>query len=233
MQGYYAWGSAMSDTDGAQTFPGDPYDPISDFGRAGFDVGHRAFISGTITAPLGFVLSPFIVAHSGGPFNITTGEDLNGDSLFTDRPAWVTDYSSPTVVATRWGAFDTRPQAGQLLIPRNLGTSPGMFAVNLRVSKSVGFGAHVASTETINQGQPGGHGPGHGLHHNEDAGSSDRKYTVTFSVAARNLFNRVNLDTPVGNLSSPVFGRSTSIHGYGHGSASANRTIDFQLRFSF
>ena len=233
LQGYYAWGSAMSDTDGAQTFPGDPYDPILDFGRAGFDVGHRAFISGTITAPFGFVFSPFIVAHSGGPFNITTGEDLNGDSLFTDRPAWATDFSRPTVVATRWGTFDTQPQAGQLLIPRNLGTSPGMFALNLRVSKSLSFGAHVASTETLTQGPPSGHGPGHGPHHNEDLGSSDHKYTLTFSVAARNLFNRVNLDTPVGNLSSPVFGHSTSIHGYGHGSASANRTIDLQLRFSF
>jgi hypothetical protein len=233
LQGYYAWGSAMSDTDGAQTFPGDPYVPISDFGRAGFDVGHRAFISGTITAPFGFVLSPFIVAHSGGPFNITTGEDLNGDSLFTDRPAWATDLSRPTVVATSWGTFDTRPQAGQLLIPRNLGTSPSMFAANLRVSKSFGFGALVGSTETISQGMQGAPGAGHSPHHDQDSGPGDRKYTLTFSVAARNLFNRVNLDTPVGNLSSPVFGHSTSIHGFGHGSASANRIIDLQLRFSF
>lgn len=233
LQGYYAWGSAMSDTDGAQMFPGDPYDPVLDFGRAGFDVGHRAFIGGTITAPLGFVFSPFIVAHSGGPFNITTGEDLNGDSLFTDRPAWATDLSRPTVVATKWGTFDTRPQAGQLLIPRNLGTSPSMFAANLRVSKSFGFGGYAGSAATIGQGMQGGPGSGHGSHHDQDSGSSDRKYTLTFSVAARNLFNRVNLDTPVGNLSSPVFGRSTSIHGYGHVSASANRTIDLQLRFSF
>ena len=233
LQGYYAWGSAMSDTDGAQTFPGDPYDPILDFGRAGFDVGHRAFISGTITAPLGFVFSPFVVAHSGGPFNITTGEDHNGDSLFTDRPAWATDLSRPTVVATRWGSFDTRPQAGQLLIPRNLGTSPSMFAVNLRVSKSFGFGTPVGSSEIISPGLQSGPSQGHGPHHDQDSGSSGRKYTLTFSVAARNLFNRVNLDTPVGNLSSPVFGHSTSIHGYGHGSASANRTIDLQLRFSF
>ena len=233
LQGYYAWGSAMSDTDGAQTFPGNPYDPIIDFGRAGFDVGHRAFISGTITAPLGLVFSPFIVAHTGGPFNITTGEDLNGDSLFTDRPAWATDFNRPTVVATKWGTFDTRPQTGQFLIPRNLGTSPSMFAVNLRLSKSFGFGANVGSTETVNQSMHSGPGPGHSRHHDQEFGSSERKHTLTFSVAARNLLNHVNLDTPVGNLSSPVFGHSTSIHGYGHGSASANRTIDFQLRFSF
>lgn len=107
-----------------------------------------------------------------------------------------------------------------------------MFAVNLRVSKSFGFGAHAGSTETITQGMQGGPGAAHGPHH-QDSGPSDRKYTLTFSVAARNLFNRANLDTPVGNLSSPVFDHSTSIHGFGHGSASANRTIDLQLRFSF
>jgi hypothetical protein len=233
LQGYYAWGSAMSDTDGAQTFPGDPYDPTLDFSRAGFDVGHRAFVSGTLTAPFGFLFSPFIVAHSGAPFNITIGEDLNGDSLFNDRPASATDLSRPSVIGTKWGIFDTRPQAPQLIIPRNLGTSPGMLAVNIRVSKSFGFGAHIESTDASGPAMQGGHGLGHAGHHDQGSGTSDRKYTLTFSVAARNLFNRANVDTPVGNLSSPLFGHSTSIHGYGHGSASANRTIDFQVRFSF
>ena len=49
-------------------------------------LAHRGFISGALTGPFGFLFSPFIVAHSGTPFNITTGQDLNGDSLFTDRP---------------------------------------------------------------------------------------------------------------------------------------------------
>ena len=237
LQGYYTWGSARSDTDGAETFPGNPYDPGLDFGRAGFDVGHRVFVAGTVTAPFGFLFSPFIVAHSGAPFNITTGEDLNGDSLFNDRPAWATDLSRPSVARTKWGTFDTRPQAGQVTIPRNLGLSPGMFAVNLRVSKAFGFGPRLESFESAGSVSAGGAmGPGPGGHpgHREyEPSSSDRKYALTFSVAARNLFNHVNLDTPVGNLSSPVFGQSTSIHAFGHGSASANRTLDFQVRFSF
>ncbi|HUE83073.1 MAG TPA: hemerythrin domain-containing protein [Pyrinomonadaceae bacterium] len=33
-------------------------------------------------------LSPFIVATSGRPFNIITGRDSNGDTLFTERPAF-------------------------------------------------------------------------------------------------------------------------------------------------
>lgn len=239
-QGYYAWGIAMSDTDGAKTFPANLYDLSSEYGRAGYDVGHRAFIGGTLTGPLGFVLNPFIIAHTGGPFDITTGNDYNGDSVFNDRPAWATDMNRPSVVRTQWGNFDTLPLPEQTMIPRNLGNSPSMFAVNLRLSKAFGFGSRVASsapnTPSMSSGMPGGHGPGggHGGHHHDDGSpSSERRFAVTFSVAARNLFNRVNLDTPVGNLSSPVFGRSTSIHGFGHGSASANRTVDFQMRFRF
>jgi hypothetical protein len=237
--GYYTWNTAKSDTDGAKTFPGNPYDLVSEYGRAGFDVRHRAFLGGTVTAPLSFALSPFIVLHSGAPFDITTGEDRNGDSLFNDRPALATDLSRASVVNTRWETFDTSPLPGQPIIPRNLGDSPGMFSVNLRVSRSFGFGARLAPSgpASLPQGsaQAGRHGPGggHGGHHESESSTSDRKFTVTFSVAARNLFNRVNLDTPVGNLSSPLFGQSTSIHGFGHGSASANRTIDFQARFSF
>jgi hypothetical protein len=241
--GYYTWSKAQSDTDGAGSFPGNPYDLTTEYGRAGFDVRHRAFIGGSVTIPFGISLNPFIVMHSGAPFNIITGEDLNGDSLFNDRPAWATDLSRPSVVSTRWGNLDTRPQAGQTIIPRNLGNSSGMFAVNLRVSKSFGFGGRLGTSESRDpsgQGQgmggpPGGHGPGggHGGHHGPETSSSDRRYTVTFSIAARNLLNRVNLDAPVGNLSSPLFGQSTSIHGFGHGSASANRTIEFQTRFSF
>lgn len=238
--GYYTWSSAESDTDGAKTFPGNPYNVSAEYGRAGFDVRHRAFIGGTVEAPFGFALSPFVVMHSGAPFDITLGEDLNGDSLFNDRPAWAADLSRASVLRTRWGTFDTRPQAGQIIIPRNLGDSPGMCSVNLRLSKSFGFGASLASSESGGQsaggqGMSGAHGPGggHGGHHDRDTSSSDRRFTVTFSVAARNLFNRVNYDTPVGNLSSPLFGRPISIHGFGHGSASANRTIDFQARFSF
>jgi hypothetical protein len=241
--GYYAWSNAQSDTDGAATFPGNPYDLTREYGRAGFDVRYRAFIGGSIIIPFGISLNPFIVMHSGAPFNIITGEDLNGDSLFNDRPAWATDLSRPSVLRTHWGNFDTRPLAGQTLILRNLGGSSGMFAVNLRVSKSFGFGGRLGVSESAGPsgqgpdmgGPPGGHGPGggHGGHHAQETTSSDRRYTVTFSIAARNLLNRVNLDAPVGNLSSPLFGQSTSIHGFGHGSASANRTIEFQTRFSF
>jgi hypothetical protein len=110
-----------------------------------------------------------------------------------------------------------------------------MVAFNLRLSKAFGFGEPTGSARESGQGAPPpmGGGPGGGHYHGSDAVAADRRYSLTLSVSARNLFNIVNLDTPVGNLSSPSFGRSTSIHGFGPGGGSANRTIDLQVKFAF
>jgi hypothetical protein len=237
--GYYVWNQVNSDTDGAGNFPANQYDLRNEYGRAGFDVRHRVFVGGSLAAPYGLSLSPFIVASSGGPFNITSGRDLNGDSLFNDRPAWATDLSRTSVVPTSYGTFDTDPMPGQTIIPRNIGSSPGRFMVNLRLSKSFGFGERSSSpgqaADQVPHGPPmaGMHG-GHGGHGGYGSSSSGSRYSLTFSVSARNLFNTVNLAPPVGNLSSPSFGTSVALAGYGHhGSASANRTVELQVRFSF
>jgi hypothetical protein len=237
--GYYVWNKANSDTDGSGSFPANQYDLRNEYGRAGFDVRHRVFVGGSIAAPYGLTLSPFIVASSGGPFNITSGRDLNGDSLFNDRPAWAADPSRASVVRTSFGLFDTDPIPGQTIIPRNIGTSPGRFMVNLRLSKSFGFGERSSSpgqaADQVPHGPPmaGAHG-GHGGHGGYGGPSSGSRYSLTFSVSARNLFNTVNLAPPVGNLSSPSFGTSVALAGYGHhGSASANRAVELQMRFSF
>jgi hypothetical protein len=238
--GYYTWSKARSDTDGAGTFPSDPYNFASEYGRAGFDTRHSAFVGGSMNAPLGLTFSPFVVIHSGPPFNIVTGEDLNGDSIFNDRPAWATDLTRPSVVRSKWGVFDLRPTPGQTIIPRNLGNGPGTVIFNLRMSKSIGFGGGSAEAQQVVTGAglqgaqgPGGAHGGHGGHHDDSAGGGEKRFNLTFSISARNLLNKVNLASPVGNLSSPLFGTSTSLHGYGHGGGGANRTLELQTRFSF
>ena len=140
---------------------------------------------------------------------------------------------------TTYGIFDTDPTPGQVIIPRNIVNGPGRFMVNLRLSKSFGFGERSSSpgqaVDRVPHGPPmaGMHG-GHGGHGGYGGPSSGSRYSLTFSVSARNLFNTVNLATPVGNLSSPSFGTSVALAGYGHhGSASANRTVELQVRFSF
>jgi hypothetical protein len=153
----YAFGKAMSDTDGSGTFAANPYDFTDEYGRASTDVRHRFTLNGTFRAPWGLSFNPLLVISSGTPFNITIGRDLNGDILFTDRPAFATDLSKPGVIVTKFGAFDTNPAAGALIIPRNYGQGPGSIISNLRVSKTFGFGGERQATSQ-NRRQQGDQG---------------------------------------------------------------------------
>jgi hypothetical protein len=173
---------------------------------------------------------------SGSPFNIVIGRDVNGDSLFNDRPAFATDLSRPSVVQTAYGTFDTDPLPGQTIIPRNLGRGPGQFTVNLRVSKRFNFGVRgpnaTADAQPFQRGGRGFPGGGGGRGGNR-AGSGESLYSITFSLSARNLLNSVNLAQPIGNLSSSRFGESVAIRGGRGGSAAGNRMLQVQMRVSF
>ncbi len=136
----YMLGRARGDTDGAGTFPADSYDLRGEYGRSSFDVRQRAFLGGSLNLPRGFTLNPFVTLRSGLPFNITTGQDINGDSQYNERPAFATDLTRPSAVVTPWGAFDRSPLPAAALIPRNYGQGPGFVSVNLRLNKTVGFG---------------------------------------------------------------------------------------------
>jgi len=65
------------------------------------------------------------------------------------------------------------------------------------------------------------------------AAATNRRYNLTFSVSARNIFNHVNLAAPVGNLSSPLFAESNALATGPFSSGSAPRRIDLQVLFSF
>jgi len=262
--GFYSLSRAESNADGAGSFPANQYNLSGEWSRAGFDVRHRAALGGSLTAPFGLRFSPFVNFSSGRPFDITIGCDLNGDSLFNDRPGFATDLSRASVILTPYGAFDTNPLPGQSIVPRNWGTGPGQFTVNLRVSRSFGFGGENSAPSRTERdggppgltpggprgpragdGAPGGSGPGGGPGGGPGLrggpggmfgdGSTGKRYSLTFSVSAGNLFNHLNLGQPVGTLSSPLFGTSNAIAGgFGPGgSATANRRIEMQVRFSF
>jgi hypothetical protein len=65
----------------------------------------------------------------------------------------------------------------------------------------------------------------------------EKRYSMTFSLRAVNLFNRTNLSAPVGDLSSPFFGQSTATAGsFGFNNnvpSVGNRRVEAQVRFSF
>ncbi len=260
--GMYMLGYNRGDTDGANSFPAYAYDVSTEYGRSGFDQRQRFIMGGSITTKYAISLSPFIIASTGGPFNITTGRDNNGDSQFNDRPSFATAASGPGIVATPWGTFNINPQPGETIIPRNYGQAPGAFTVNMRLGKTFGFGSKGEAVSgpggmggpggggpmmggPMGGGRPGGGGGGRGGPGGMFGGaSSGKRYTLNVSLQARNLLNWVNYGPPVGNLSSPLFGQSTTLGGgfgprpggggggFG-GGAGNNRQLELSLRFSF
>ena len=244
--GYYTLNYANSDTSGAGSFPSNPFDVSQDYGRASFDIRHRVFFGGTMGLPYSFRLSPFLVAQSGVPFNITTGQDLYQDSIFNTRATFGTCTSGATgVKVTPYGCFSLATQPGQPVIPINFAEGPGRFSLNLRVSKTFGFGKKAEATNagaggpgggTFGRGPggPGDRGPRGGGGRGMDGGApNNSRYNLTFSVSARNIFNNVNLATPIGILSSPLFGQSNDLARGPYSSATANRRIDLQISFNF
>jgi hypothetical protein len=63
--------------------------------------------------------------------------------------------------------------------------------------------------------------------------NSGRKYNLTFSAQALNLFNNVNYGGPNGTIGSPNFLRSTTLAGGMFSSGAAVRRIFLQAIFSF
>ncbi|WP_031498346.1 TonB-dependent receptor [Bryobacter aggregatus] len=254
--GYYSLNFARADTDGGG--PANPYDLHGEYGPARQDIRHRFTLQGSIAAKWGISLSPNFTVNSGAPFNITTGRDTNGDTLFNERPAFATDLNGPDVVRTPWGNFNVNPGPHDRIIPRNYGRGPVNYSLNLRLAKTWAFGPESTTARPTRGGGGGGGGArggggrggrgggmggmGGGMGMGPDGGggsTTTRKYSLTFSASGRNILNTVNLATPNGNLTSPFFGISTStangggFGGGGGGGAAANRRIDLSVRFSF
>ena len=243
----YALGKAKSDTDGAGSFPANSYELSGEYADAALDVRQRFVVGGNFETFWGVGLSPFITFRTGVPFNITTGTDANEDSIFNDRPTFA--QLAAACAARRLGESfcDLTGRDPGAVIPRNYGRGRGFFIVNLRASKEFGFGGkkddQAASTPSVSGGGGGG---GRGGINNPFGGGGgrgggrggDSPYNLEFSVQVRNVFNRTNEGTPVGNLRSPFFGAPTALaggfgFGGGGGGQAGNRRVEFEVEFSF
>jgi hypothetical protein len=252
LMGFYALGWANGDASGSSSNPSNSYRLTDDYGRTGFDIRSRLFLSGTASLKYNIRISPFVIANSGGPFNITTGSDLNGDSFYNDRPSFIS-CSASGAVKTSYGCFNVTPALTDKRIPINYGHGPANVQVNMRFSKTFGFGADTKKPNASNstQGGPGGpgggpgggRGPGgppgggfggpRGIGNVFGAANTTKRYNLTFAVMARNLFNTWNPGTPVGDLSSSLFGKSNALAGGPFSSGTANRRIDLSANFTF
>jgi hypothetical protein len=65
--------------------------------------------------------------------------------------------------------------------------------------------------------------------------NTGRKYSLTFSAQALNLFNDINRGTPVGSVTAKSFGQSTSLAGgmFASPGSTASRRIYVTAAFSF
>ena len=94
----------------AALLPANNYDLRPEWGRANNDARNRFGLSGTVQLPWHFTFGTLTTVRSGLPFNITTGQDNNGDGIANDRPAGVT---------------------------RNTGEGPGQFSVDVHLGRKL------------------------------------------------------------------------------------------------
>jgi hypothetical protein len=213
----YQWSNTRTFSDGALSLPSDNSNPDADWGPASQDVRHRVF--GMINSPIVFGIRAGMQVQwsSALPYNITTGRDDNGDTVFNDRPAGVSRNSARG--ADQWNA--------SLRLNRsfNLGglLAPGIFSGPTASGNSRGAaGGSRASASAMAQG-PGGGGGGPVMIMN--GGPGQARYRLDLYASISNLFNATNLNQFVGNQLSPYFGQATS--------AAPPRKIELGLSLSF
>jgi hypothetical protein len=252
---------ADSDTSSATAFPSNPRNLMQDYGRASFAPRNLYSFVGTIGLPRNFRLSPLVIVSSGTPYNITLSQDLIGTAQFNQRPTLANGAVGPTIVTVPGiGSFNTVPAENATPIPVNFLTSPSRFTVNLRLSKTIGFGKESSGpTGGAQGGGPGGGGRGGGGGGGGRGGAggpfsggaggfggggTNRRYNVTFSVNARNIFNHTNVLTPSGVLNpptadvpqasaSPFFAIPNQLSDQPYSTKTASRQIFLQASFSF
>ena len=110
----------------------------------------------------------------------------------------------------------------------------------MALAEAAAAGAVAAAVAWVEVSDPAGcSGGGGGMGSFFGGGTnSNRRFNLTFSVNARNIFNEVNLGTRVGVVGSRLFDQSNSIGGLfggggGGGFQAANRRIDIQAIFTF
>jgi hypothetical protein len=214
---YYTVEKTRGDAGGAGVFPSDEYNLKADFGRVNYDARNWLYGGATLKLPEQVEAIFFLNTRSGMPFNITTGTDLNGDSIYNDRPTFATDLTRASVVKTAWGTFDTAPIAGQKTIPFDAGHGPGSATLMIRLTKTVDVGPRKMVAGEA--GKPGRKG--------------DAPFALRFGIEGDNVLNQVNPAAPIGVLNSPLFGKSIALVNGAYSNGSANRVLLLSTSFEW
>jgi hypothetical protein len=221
--------------------PSDPYDFALDWGRSNLDRRNNLQLVGSVVAPLGLRLAPFITIRSGAPYDVLLGTDLYGDTFYNARPAFAAPGAClgggvGTVKCTPLGDFSANvlPGAVANLVPRNYLTMANMVSVNMRVYRVFGFGpVRGGGGGAANNGAPqgglanvfgggggrGGRGGGRGRG-GSGGETTEHRYNVTLGMDFTNVLNHFNPAGYQGVLTSTQFGEPTTVNtGFGGGFA--------------
>jgi hypothetical protein len=180
----YMWTRQRNDADSAFSLPANSYDLSAEWGPAGGVPTHN--VSAVLNTSLikALRLGVSTSARSGTPYNITTGRDDNGDTVFNDRPAgtgrntarsartW--DLAAKLTYAFGFGEKRQSGPGGQMIMIRTVGGNAG----------------------DLLSGLGGG-------------GADDKRLRIELFVAASNLLNVVNPMGYSGVMTSPFFGQAT------------------------
>lgn len=163
--GFYSLGYGRTNAEGT---PADPYNLRAEWGPSSYgDVRHRVVIGTSVPLPWKLTVSPFLMASSGSPYNITTGRDTNHDGFTAERPGLVSGLAAAScsggdlVYAAGFGCFNLNPMPG-MAIERNYGRGPGTVTLNLRLARTFSFGTRGESGMPDGGPPMGGPGGGHG-----------------------------------------------------------------------
>ena len=238
VRGWYTFNEAKSDTQGVTYFPSVAQDPGLDYGRASFGVRNRLFLLGSYAAPHGFTVAPILATQSGTPYNLTIGSDLTKNNQFNARPTYGS-CGGTGVLSTPYGCLDSGPIGkGEKIVPYSVATGPANVVFHIRVSKVFGVGRRAEDASGTTGTQSNGDVSSNGLSGGQakpklDAAVS-RKYRFTIVAGAWNLFNIVNLGTPNGTLTSPLFGQTQTLAaGLFSSPTAGNRMVFLQASFGF
>lgn len=231
------------ESDGVDHFTANPYDLRRDYARAAVTSAQNLSMGVVWNGPRSTQSMLSLVAHSGMPFDVTTGTDLNGDTVYNDRPAMAAGTAGSSIVTTGLGSFNVQPAAGQSPLQRNYGTAPPYFWTTLRESKDFHLGPRPSgAAAAADAGQA--------------AAPAERPWVLTFGVEVHNVTNHNNPGLPVGILSaqpcgsahtapcacpvracglapSQYFGHSLSMAADFSPITASNRTILLQTSFTF
>jgi hypothetical protein len=212
LAGNYTLGRFRDDGNGPLSLPADSASP-DEWGPARNDVRHRLSLFGNLELPWSLRLGVNLRAESAAPYNITTGVDNNGDTIFTDRPAGV---------------------------ERNSARGDEVIDLGLRLSYRLGFGERRQPTTPGSPGGPGGGGggpqvvvmrgeggdfPGGGMGMMRGGGPGNSRISLEFYVQAFNVLNETNLTNYNGVIASPLYGTA--------GAALPPRRIEIGTRVVF